>query len=164
MPIGAPPVALHPVAAALQFLLGTWVGEGRGHYPTISSFAYREEVRFGHVGKPFLAYNQRTWALDDGRPLHSESGYWRPQPDGVVELVIAIPTGHVEVTEGRVDGTTVSLTSRLVGVTTSAKAVTAVSRHLVVEGDVLRYVVSMAAVGQPLQEHLTAELHRAPTG
>jgi hypothetical protein len=153
-------VALHPDAAVLQFFLGTWVGEGVGHYPTIASFGYGEEVRFWHVGKPFLAYSQRTWALDDGRPLHSEAGYWRPKGDGVVELVLALPTGHVEIEEGTVDGTTVCLASRLVGATTTAKAVTAVTRSFEVDGDTLRYVVSMAAVGEPLQEHLTAQLRR----
>ncbi|MDQ1370793.1 MAG: hypothetical protein QOF20_3146 [Acidimicrobiaceae bacterium] len=162
MSSGAPPLALHPDARALEFLLGTWVGEGQGHYPTIATFGYREEARFWHVGKPFLAYSQRTWALDDGRPLHSETGYWRPKPDGVVELVIAIPTGHVEVDEGTLHGTTLVLSSRLVGATSTAKTVTGVTRQLAVDGDVLRYVVSMAAVGEPLQEHLTAELRRAP--
>jgi class 3 adenylate cyclase len=153
---------LHPGATPLQFLLGTWVGEGEGHYPTIAAFRYGEEVRFWHVGKPFLAYSQRTWALDDGRPLHSEAGFWRPQPDGVVEVVIAIPSGQVEIEEGTVEGTTVSLSSRLVGRTSSAKDVGAIARRLVVNDDVLRYVMSMAAVGEPLQEHLRAELRRTP--
>jgi hypothetical protein len=152
--------SLHPDAAPLGFLLGTWRGEGTGHYPTIAPFGYGEEVRFWHVGKPFVAYSQRTWALDDRRPLHSEAGFWRPKPDGIVELVIAIPTGHVEVDEGTVEGTTVSVSSRTVSFTTTAKAVTAVARRLEVDGDVLRYVMSMAAVGEPLQEHLTAELGR----
>jgi hypothetical protein len=160
MAISSAPVALHPDAAALAFLLGTWEGEGQGHYPTIAAFGYREEIRFWHVGKPFLGYGQRTWAMDDGRPLHSETGYWRPQRGGAVELVLALPTGHVEVEEGTVEGTSVSLTTRLVGATTSAKEITAVTRELVVEGDRLRYVMAMAAVGQPLQEHLMAELHR----
>lgn len=153
-------VALHPDAAALAFLLGTWVGEGQGHYPTIEPFRYGEEVRFSQVGKPFLAYTQRTWSLEDRRPLHSESGYWRPKPDGAVELVMALPTGHVEIDEGRLEGTTVTLSSRLVARSGSAKQVTALTRTVVVDGDVLRYVVAMAAVGEALQEHLTAELHR----
>ncbi len=162
MSASAPAVALHPDAVALRFLLGTWVGEGQGHYPTVAPFSYGEELRFWHVGKPFLAYSQRTWALDDGRPLHSEAGYWRPKPDGVVELVIAIPSGHVEVEEGTVEGTTVALASRLVGATTSAKEVRAMARHVEVDGDVLRYVFSMEAMGEPMQEHLAAELHRVP--
>ncbi len=158
----APPVAVHPDAAGLAFLLGTWVGEGQGHYPTVSPFGYGEEVRFWQVGKPFVAYSQRTWTLDDHSPLHSEAGYWRPKAHGAVELVLAMPSGHVEVEEGTLQGTTLSLTTRLVGATSTAKSVSAVVRHLEVDGDVLRYVLSMAAVGQPLQEHLTAELHRSP--
>ena len=154
--------ALHPDAVVLRFLLGTWVGEGEGHYPTIEPFTYGEEARFWHVGKPFLAYSQRTWALDDGRPLHSESGYWRPKPDGSVELTMALPTGHVEIEEGRVEGSAVTLTSRMVGASTTAKEVGRLTRRLEVDAGVLRYAVAMAAVGQPLQEHLTAELRRVP--
>jgi hypothetical protein len=156
----APEVSIHPAAAALGFLLGTWVGEGHGHYPAVAPFAYGEEIRFWHVGKPFLAYTQRTWALDDGRPLHTEAGYWRPGTGVGVELVLAQPSGHVEVHEGTLVGTTVSVSSRLVGATSTAKEVTSVTRRLVAEGDVLRYVLSMAAMGQSLQEHLAAELRR----
>ncbi|MGH9024308.1 MAG: FABP family protein [Acidimicrobiia bacterium] len=65
--------ALHPHVGPLGFLLGTWRGEGEGFYPTVPRFAYGEEVRFWHSGKPFLAYSQRTWSLADGRPLHAAS-------------------------------------------------------------------------------------------
>jgi hypothetical protein len=152
---------LHPDVVPLAFLLGTWVGEGRGEYPTIESFGYGEEVRWWHVGKPFLAYSQRTWSLDDGRPLHSEAGYWRAQPVGRVELVLAHPTGIVEVEEGQVEGTVIELGTTQTARTSSAKDVRALSRHLEVHRDVLSYQLAIAAVGRPLQHHLAGELRRA---
>jgi THAP4-like, heme-binding beta-barrel domain len=152
--------ALHDDLRPIAFLLGTWTGEGRGEYPTIDPFAYEEEVRFWHVGKPFLAYSQRTWAPDDGRPLHSETGYWRPRPDGALEVVLSHPTGVVEVTEGRVEGTVIELGSTMIGRTGSAKEIAAVTRRFDVEGDALRYRLAMAAVGIPLSPHLAAELRR----
>jgi hypothetical protein len=155
----APP-PLHPELEPLAGLLGTWRGEGAGEYPTISSFRYGEEVRFWHVGKPFLAYAQRTWSLEDGRPLHAESGYWRAKPGGVVELVLAHPTGIVEVQEGRLDGGRIELHSTTMATTASAKQVTAVARRFDLAGDRLGYTLAMAAVGLPLQHHLAAELQR----
>jgi hypothetical protein len=165
---GAPAVGatLHPAAEALAFLLGTWTGAGRGRYPTIEPFEYGEEVRVWHVGKPFLAYTQRTWAIDDGRPLHAEAGYWRATVTGGVELVLAHPTGIVEVEEGTVEAERggrariLALATSTVGRTATAKAVDRLERTIRVDADTLTYRLRMAAVGQPLQDHLEAELHR----
>jgi hypothetical protein len=159
-PVGTEP-ALHPDVTPLAFLLGIWVGEGRGTYPTIERFEYGEEIRFWQVGKPWLGYAQRTWALDDGRPLHSELGYWRPQKDGRVELVLAHPTGLTEIDEGTVTGTTLELASTSVPRTSTAKEVTALVRRYEAHGHVLTYTVAMAAVGHPLQPHLRAELEHS---
>ncbi len=157
-PLG--PTALHPAVAPLAFLLGTWVGEGEGGYPTIESFAYTEQVTVSHVGKPFLAYAQRSWSVDDGRPLHAETGYWRCGPDGRVELVVAHPTGHAEVSTGTVAGSCVSLASSAVAATASAKEVTALRRQVDVDGEHLRYRLDMAAMGRELAPHLRATLLR----
>ena len=164
MSTGAPPLALHPDARALEFLLGTWVGEGQGHYPTIAPFGYREEARFWHVGKPFLSYGQRTKAVDDGRPLHAETGYLRMSAPGRVELILAHPTGITEILEGTlsVTGSSIDmeLTATTIGLSASAKEVATLERSLHIVGDQLTYTMRMGAVGQPLQHHLSATLRR----
>lgn len=152
--------APHPAIEPIAFLLGTWRGEGAGEYPTIAAFRYGEEVRFWHVGKPFLAYMQRTWSLADGSPLHAEMGYWRPKPEGRLEVVLAHPTGVVEVQEGTVSGSRIVLGSTTMARTATAKDVRELRRTLELCGGVLRYTLEMAAVGQPLQHHLSAELRR----
>jgi len=158
------PPALHPDVTPLEFLVGTWKGEGAGRYPTITPFSYGEEVRFWHVGKPFLAYSQTTWSLADGVPMHAETGFWRPKPGSRVEIVLAHPSGVVEVEEGGMEtvaGTThIEVATTSVALTTTAKPVNALTRSFTIDGDRLTYSVGMAAVGRPLQHHLGAELHR----
>jgi hypothetical protein len=155
---------LHPDLAVLAPLLGTWAGSGEGEYPTIGPFGYREEVTFGHVGKPFLTYGQKTKASDDGRPLHAETGYLRVPSPGRVELVLAHPTGITEIQEGTlsVSGTVITMetTATAIGLTSSAKDVTALGRSFRIDGDELTYTLRLGAVGQPLQHHLAATLHR----
>jgi hypothetical protein len=80
----------------------------------------------------------------------------------VVELVLAHPTGIVEVEEGRLDGGRIELASTTMAGTATAKEVTALRRRFDLDGDRLGYTVAMAAVGQPLQHHLAARLTRVP--
>ena len=152
---------LHPACRPLALLLGVWKGSGSGVYPTIESFSYREEVVFGHVGKPFVSYVQRTQHAVTGLPLHAESAYLRPVGTDGLEMVVVQPSGIVEIARGTVDGTSLRLVST-VHTTPTAKECTAVERDLDVEGDIMRYELRMAAVGQPLQLHLRAELRREP--
>lgn len=169
------PDALHPDAAPaphallapVSGLLGTWVGRGRGGYPTLDEeFTYAQEVTFSHDGRPFLQFEARAWLLDaDGSPLRPsarETGWWRLQPEGRVEALITQPTGIAEIlVGGAVDGT-VDLTSHAVALTPTAKQVSATRRRYTVTAEgTLDFTHDLAAVGQPLQHHLSARLVRA---
>jgi THAP4-like, heme-binding beta-barrel domain len=156
--------ALHPGLAALRPLLGTWRGTGKGGYPTIDDFAYGQQVTFSHDGRPFLAYESRAWLLDaDGeviRPAAREVGWWRAGAEpGELEVLLAHPTGLVEVYTGRVHGPAQwELSTDVVARTRTAKEVTANHRLYGIVDGALMYAVDMAAVGQPLQPHLSARL------
>ncbi|MDA3041370.1 MAG: FABP family protein [Actinomycetota bacterium] len=152
---------LHADLAPLAFLLGTWRGRGEGHYPTIDSFGYFEEITFGHVGKPFIAYTQKTRHADTDLPLHAEAGYFRPAGPTTFEFIVVQPSGIVEVHDGSIEGQHLTLDTTSVLTTPTAKSVTQVRRVIEVDGDTLTYDLSMAAVGEPFQHHLHATLIRA---
>lgn len=151
---------LHPDCAGLAFLLGTWRGGGEGSYPTIESFSYVEEVTFGHVGKPFLAYSQKTKHADTGLPLHAESGYLRAVGGNSIEFVVAQPSGILEVHAGEAVDSQLRLELVSVQLAPTALSVTDVVRRVRVDDDRLSYEIAMAAVGQPLTHHLEATLQR----
>jgi hypothetical protein len=139
------------------------MGEGKGFYSTIDPFEYGEEIRVSHVGKPYLAYTQRTWALDDGRPLHAETGFFRMAGADGVELVVAHPNGHAEVAEGSLRGRSLSLVSTAITATSTAKEVVSLERDIRVDRETLTYELRMAAVGKALEGHLQAELRLGAT-
>jgi THAP4-like, heme-binding beta-barrel domain len=156
--------AMHASLAPLRFLIGRWEGAGVVGYPTIESAQFGQEVSFSHNGKPFLYYLSRTWLLDAdgnlGRPLAMETGFWRPQPDNQLEVLLVHPTGITEIYLGQITGTKIELVTDAVLRTSSAKEVTAGRRLYGLIGADLGYAYDMAAVGQPLQSHVSAQLKR----
>ena len=175
-------IAEHPAIAPLSFLLGRWKGTGKGHYPTISPFNFFQEVTFTHIGKPYLIYTSRSWRLADDdngeprtadsgdlirlEPLAVETGFWRPQPEGKVEVLLTHPTGIVEIYHGEFRGlTSIEMVTDAVARTETAKPYTAGKRLYGLvpsqtrdgEQD-LAYAFDMAAMGQPMTPHLWAVL------
>src|ERR1700722_9995518 len=155
---------LHPALAPLRFLRGRWEGAGVVGYPTIESANFGQEITFNPNGKPFLSYVSRTWVLEEdgsiGRPLAMEAGFWRPQPDGIVEVVLAQPTGITEIYIGQQTGTKIELATDAVGRTSMAKDGTGAKRLSGLIGADLGRAYDMAAMGQPLQSHVSAQLKR----
>ncbi len=156
----------------LSWLLGTWVGVGLGQYPGITDFRFGQEVVFANDGRPFISYSSQSWILNDGgeriRPASRETGFWRPQPDGTVEVLLSHASGFVEMYLGQVTVTAieagvitaarVELATDVVVRTPSAKEYAAGHRlYGLVDGD-LAWVYDMAAMGHDMQNHLSAKL------
>jgi hypothetical protein len=158
---------LNDACLALLPLVGVWRGEGQIVYPTIDGpFRFGQQITFAHDGRPFLTYEARAWLLDEQgkviRPAARESGFWRPQADDTIEVLVTHATGVVEIYYGTpLTQTSWELATDIVMRTSTAKEVTAAKRlyGLVNDGD-LAYVEERAMVGQPLQPHVSAQLER----
>ena len=159
---------LHKDMLTLLPYIGLWRGRGQGGYPTIEDFAFGQEVRISHDGRPFLFYESRTWLLDaDDKPIRPgarETGWFRvtggtdKKPE--VELELSHPTGIMELYYGHMDGTKIELATDAVLRSPHAKEVTAGQRlYGIVEG-ALMYAAEMAAMGEPMLPHLSARLVR----
>lgn len=154
---------MHETLEPLAALVGTWRGTGTASYPTINDFSYTEEFVVTDIGKPFLVYSQRTWAAN-GRPSHTEQGYFRATNDNGFELVAAIPTGQSESGVGTFtlseDGLYITSDAQVM-CTPTAKRVDRIVRSFHCAADRLVYDMAMAAVGVGMTAHLHGELVRA---
>ena len=141
------------------------MGRGRGHYPTIADFEYLDAWEFLDVGKPFLHFAEHTAHPVTGARMHTEAGYLRVPAPGVVEIVTAVPTGQAEQGAGTLTaggGVLTIETDAAVTNTPTAKRVDRILRRFRLEGDELRYEMTMAAVGLEPTPHLDAVLRRVP--
>jgi hypothetical protein len=158
---------LHEQCLGLLPLIGVWRGTGEIVYPTIDGpYSFGQQLVFAHDGRPFVSYEARAWLLEeDGtvlRPAARETGFWRPQPDGSLEVLIAHATGIIEAWFGdRGDMRSWQIETDAVVRTPSAQDVVAAKRlyGLVNQGD-LAYVDERAMMGQEMQPHMSALLHR----
>lgn len=162
---GAP---IHDALLALLPLVGIWEGRGRGIVAsTGAEFAYRQRIEIVHDGRPFLAYQSRSWLIDaDGTVIRAawrESGFWRPGagPDDV-ELVLASNTGQALVFTGSAGDQRWELETISSEHAPTAKDVAGERRLYAILGDDLRYATELAPGGQPFAPHLNAELARGP--
>lgn len=159
--------SLHDACLALLPLVGVWRGEGEVVYSTIDGpRRFGQQITFAHDGRPFLYYEARAWLLDENggviRQAARETGFWRPQPDDTIEVLLTHNTGIVELYYGKPrNQTSWEFGTDAVIRTATAKEVTGAQRlyGIVNNGD-LAYVEERAMVGQPLQPHTSAQLQR----
>lgn len=150
--------------APLAWMIGRWEGAGVVGYPTIESANFGQEIEVSHDGRPFLTWQSRTWLLNEAgeqvRPLATELGFWRPVDGGEVELLLTHPTGIVELYFGKAEPAKIELRTDGVLRSPHAKEYNAATRLYGLVNSNLLWAMDMAAVGQKLQSHVSAELKR----
>ena len=131
----------------LDILEGTWTGRGRGGFPGVTSFDYRETLTFTRRDEKALAYEQRTQKLYDGQteylPSHWESGFIRVLEKDELELTSA-QIGRTEVLAGKIEaqGTLIHLHFVSKIITNDPRMVSS-ARTFELDGDTLRYEMEM---------------------
>jgi hypothetical protein len=132
----------------IDLLEGTWKGEGRGEFPGVTSFDYRESLSFTRRDENTLAYEQRTQKLYDGQSeylqSHWENGFIKILENGDLELSDVQSSGRSEVLIGKIGKLAMAIriefTSRSFGNDTR---MVSSARTFLLEGDTLRYTMEM---------------------
>jgi hypothetical protein len=151
--------------SCLTQLIGVWKGSGRGEFPTIEPFTYREvfEVTEAVAGES-LHYRQQTWrtSTDPEAISHKETGFINLAPETKIEILNAQGSDRVELLTGSMErtmlGFTISLYSRsIVG---DDRMITS-WRQWELATDGFSYSMGMSTTVVPDgAHHLSAELHR----
>ncbi|MGH8961009.1 MAG: FABP family protein [Jatrophihabitantaceae bacterium] len=159
-----PPI--HDGLLALLPLVGVWQGAGSGVVAsTGAEFAYGQQLRFVHDGRPFLAYESRSWLLDaDGaviRQAWRESGFWRRGAGhDDVEVILASNTGQALQFTGTATDLRWEFATTSVVPAPTAKPVDGERRLYALADEHLHYASELAPAGQPFAPHLNARLAR----
>lgn len=130
-----------------SLLEGIWAGEGRGQFPTVTSFDYRERLTFTPRDEKTLAYEQRTQKRYDGQTewleSHWENGFIRILENGDLELTSA-QIGRTEVLVGSIELVGEMLRIHFVSKTiTNDPRMISTARSFELEDDNLRYEMEM---------------------
>lgn len=169
-PIELPTDLARPLVA-LAWMLGRWEGTGVVGYPTTGpDRLFGQELTVSHDGRPFLRWESLTWELDDagqlGDPLATETGFWRVPGgeagvDGTeVELLLAHPTGYLEMFVGRAHAGKIEVATDVVARSPSAEEYSAATRlYGQVDGDLL-WAMDVAAGGHAMRSHSSARLQK----
>jgi hypothetical protein len=155
------PEPLRPLA----WLIGRWEGVGLVGYPGVEEAQFGQAVDVTHDGRDFLQWESRSWYLDAEtgertKPFAVESGFWRPLPGGEVELLLAHPTGVLELYYGPVEPARVQLKTDGVLRSPTAGEYNAATRMYGLVESQLFWALDVAAGGHELQNHSSARLKR----
>ena len=148
-------------------LIGVWRGTGVfGNEPGIQEPQFGQQITISHDGRPFLRYESIVWSLEPdgtaGLPGPREVGFWRPQADGSIELLISHSEGRIEVFYGQPRSLTAwALSTDATWRTPTAPPVVGSTRLYGITPDGrLAYVEERAHTDIELSPHASAALDR----
>jgi len=132
----------------LDLLKGTWRGEGRGQYPGVTSFDYRETLVFTRRDEKNLAYEQRAQKRYDGQTeylqSHWENGFISALENDDLQLVNIQIGGRSEVLVGRIESLNAMFRIHFVSKSlNNDPRMVSSARTFELEGDTLRYEMEM---------------------
>ena len=127
---------------------GTWKGNGRGGYPGVTSFDYRETLVFTRRDEKILAYEQQTQKLYDGQTeylqSHWESGFITILENNELQLVNIQIGGRSEILAGTIEALDNMFRIHFVSKTLNHDPrMVSSARSFELEGDTLRYEMEM---------------------
>jgi hypothetical protein len=157
---------LTDIPRLFSLLEGAWIGEGRGEFPGVTSFAYRETLTFTRRDETTLDYEQTTQKLYDGQPeylpSHAEKGILHILETDELELVSA-QKGRNEILIGTIEqvGDTLRIHFVSKSITDDPRMISS-ARTFELEGETLRYEMGMHTTKvEQLTPHLKITLRRA---
>lgn len=156
---------VNPALLGVAWMIGRWEGNGHGSWPGQGEFEFGQQIDFTTNGGPFLHYLSQLFSLDahgkPDQPLMMETGFWRPQADASLEVVLTHPEGWVEVWDGKINGGKIEMTTDVVARTTTAHLEYTGGHRLYgnVEGD-LMWSFDRATTSVPLRPYLWSRLQR----
>jgi hypothetical protein len=158
--------SLHGRLLALLPLVGRWQGTGTGVVASSgTTFAYAQQISFVHDGRPFLAYESRSWLVDDAgdviRAAWRESGFWRPgASDDDLEVVLASNTGQALAFAGVSGDLRWEIATLAATPVPTAVPVDGERRLYALVDGTLVYATELAPAGADYAPHLNARLTR----
>lgn len=151
----------------LDRLQGAWKGEGRGQFPGVTSFEFRESLIFTRRDEKTMAYEQRTQKLYDGQaeylPSHWENGFLSILEDGTLQMANIQIGGRNEILTGTIESSGDTFRIYFVSKTlNNDPRMISSARTFELQGDRLHYEMEMHTTKvERSMPHLTITLQRS---
>ena len=160
----------------LTWLKGNWEGKGKAVFPTHDDFEYEDNMRFKLIEEafdkePIIHLEEIAWVINKNERefKHWETGYFKPEPNGSIQLYVCHNTGRIEVTYGTFNFINLEAKSfEMIFLSESirndegTKMTFNTKRKLLLKQDVLTYTLEMSTKEVPnMTHHIGAEMYRS---